>query len=123
VRDFLDAAGLAVPVEERLLDAVIGLSSSGPAFVARLMEAFIEAGRRLGMDPETARLLTLQTFRGTARLLQETGMSVQELVDMVSSPKGTTVAGRGVLEPSDVREVLACTIEAATRRAAELGGS
>ncbi len=122
VRLFLAAAGTAVEVEEHLLDAVIGLASSGPAFVARLMESFIEAGRRLGLGAETARVLTLQTFRGTARLLQDTGLSTQALVDMVSSPKGTTIAGRAVLEPSDLREVIYRTVEAATRRAAELAG-
>jgi pyrroline-5-carboxylate reductase len=122
VRGLLAAAGQAVEVEERLLDAVIGLSSSGPAFVARLMEAFMEAGRRLGFGAETARVLTLQTFRGTARLLQDTGMSTQALVDMVSSPKGTTIAGRAVLEASDLGEVIYRTIAAATRRAAELAG-
>jgi pyrroline-5-carboxylate reductase len=63
VRAFLAAAGRAVEVEERLLDAVTGLSGSGPAFVARLLEAFIEAGRRLGLKVETARELALQTFR------------------------------------------------------------
>ncbi len=123
VRAFLAAAGKAVEVEERLLDAVIGLSSSGPAFVARLMEAFTEAGRRLGMKVETARELTLQTFRGTASLLQQTGMSTQALVDMVSSPKGTTIAGRAVLEASDMAEVIYGTVAAAARRAGELARS
>jgi pyrroline-5-carboxylate reductase len=120
---FLGAAGRAVEVEEHLLDAVIGLSSSGPAFVARLMEAFIAAGTGLGLPAGAARELTLQTFRGTARLLQDTGMGFQELVDMVSSPKGTTIAGRAVLEASDLSGVLRGTIEAAARRAGELAGS
>jgi len=123
VRELLAAAGVAVPLEERLLDAVTGLSASGPAFVAQLMEAFVAAGRRLGIPEEAARELTLQTFRGTARLLQETGMGAQALVDMVSSPKGTTVAGRAVLEPSDVNEVIFRTVEAAARRAEELSRS
>ena len=123
VRGFLGAAGTAVAVEEGLLDAVTGVSGSGPAFVARLMEAFIEAGKRLGLSAEAARELTLQTFRGTAALLQSTGMETQALVDMVSSPKGTTVAGRAVLEPSDVGEVIFRTVEAAARRAAELARS
>jgi pyrroline-5-carboxylate reductase len=123
VRRFLGAAGTAVEVEERLLDAVVGVSGSGPAFVARLMEAFIEAGRRLGLSDEAARALTLQTFRGTACLLLQTGMSTQALVDMVSSPKGTTIAGRAVLEPSDLRDVIFRTVEAATRRASELAGA
>jgi pyrroline-5-carboxylate reductase len=123
VRAFLAAAGRAMEVEERLLDAVTGLSGSGPAFVARLMEAFIEAGRRLGLKVETARELALQTFRGTAGLLQQTGMSTQALVDMVSSPKGTTLAGRAVLEASDLAEVIYGTVAAAARRAGELARS
>jgi len=123
VRELLAAAGKAVEVEDRLLDAVIGLSSSGPAFVARLIEAFAAAGRRLGLSDGAARELTLQTFRGTARLLQETGMDTQALVDMVSSPKGTTLAGRSILEPSDVAEVIYRTVEAAARRAGELSRS
>jgi pyrroline-5-carboxylate reductase len=123
VREFLGAAGTAVAVEERLLDAVTGVSGSGPAFVARLMEAFIAAGTGLGLPAEAARELTLQTFRGTARLLQETGMQTQALVDMVSSPNGTTVAGRAVLEPSDLNDVIRRTVEAAARRAGELARS
>jgi pyrroline-5-carboxylate reductase len=123
VRAFLAAAGRAVEVEERLLDAVTGLSGSGPAFVARLMEAFIEAGRRLGLKVEAARELTLQTFRGTASMLQQTGMGIPELVDMVSSAKGTTQAGRAVLEASDLAEVIYRTVAAAARRAGELARS
>jgi pyrroline-5-carboxylate reductase len=87
------------------------------------MEAFIAAGTGLGLPAEAARELTLQTFRGTARLLQETGMQTQALVDMVSSPNGTTVAGRAVLEPSDLNDVIRRTVEAAARRAGELARS
>jgi pyrroline-5-carboxylate reductase len=123
VRSLLSAAGRAVAMEEPLLDAVSGVSGSGPAFVARLMEAFMEAGRRLGLSQEAARELTLQTFLGTARLLQETGMEPEALVAMVSSPNGTTVAGRSILESSDVKEVLFRTVEAAARRSRELAGS
>jgi pyrroline-5-carboxylate reductase len=123
VQELLEAAGRAVALEEPLLDAVTGLSGSGPAFVARLMEAFQEAGSRLGLPREAARELTLQTFRGTARLLQETGMEPEALVAMVSSTNGTTVAGRAVLEASDVKEVLFRTVEAAARRSRELAGS
>jgi pyrroline-5-carboxylate reductase len=123
VLELLQAAGRAVAVEEPLLDAVTGVSGSGPAFVARLMEAFQEAGSRLGLPREVARELTLQTFRGTARLLQETGMEPDALVAMVSSPNGTTAAGRAILEGSDVKEVLFRTLEAAARRSRELAGS
>ena len=121
VEDLLGAAGYAAELEEALLDAVTGLSGSGPAFVARLIEAFVAAGTSLGLPPEVARELSLQTFAGTSRLLGETGMSPQELVDMVSSPKGTTVAGRQVLEASGCREAIIETIKAAARRSKELG--
>ncbi len=121
VRQLLGAAGYAAEVDERLLDAVTGLSGSGPAFVARLIEAFIEAGKGLGLEPEVARNLSLQTFFGTAKLLADTGMEPRKLVEMVSSPKGTTVAGREVLEASDYAEVIGDTIRAATERSKELG--
>jgi pyrroline-5-carboxylate reductase len=86
-----------------------------------LIEAFVEAGVRLGLPAEVARELSLKTFEGTARLLSESGMTPEELVDMVSSPKGTTVAGRNVLEASDCRQAIVGTIEAAARRSKELG--
>jgi pyrroline-5-carboxylate reductase len=121
VKQLLSAAGYAAEMEESLLDAVTGLSGSGPAFVARLIEAFIAAGRGLGLEAEVARDLSIQTFLGTAKLLSETGMEPEVLVDMVSSPNGTTVAGRKVLESSDYAEVLEKTIRAATVRSKELG--
>lgn len=121
VEKLLGAAGYAAEVEERLLDGVTGLSGSGPAFVARLIEAFIEAGKRLGLEREVARDLSIQTFFGTAKLLAETGMDPLKLVEMVSSPKGTTVAGREVLEASDYAEVIGNTIRAAAQRSEELG--
>lgn len=121
VQRLLGAAGYAAEVVEGQLDAVTGLSGSGPAFVARLIEAFIEAGKRLGLDAEVARALSLQTFFGTAKLLAETGMDPQTLVDMVSSPKGTTVAGRRVLESSGYAGEIERTIQAAAERSKELG--
>jgi pyrroline-5-carboxylate reductase len=121
VEELLNSAGYAVELEEELLDAVTGLSGSGPAFVALLIEAFIEAGTRLGMTPEVARKLSLQTFEGTARLLARTGMEPAQLVRMVSSPNGTTIAGRKVLDPSDCKRAIIGTIEAAARRSKELG--
>jgi pyrroline-5-carboxylate reductase len=121
VEQLLGAAGYAAEVEERLLDAVTGLSGSGPAFVARLIEAFIGAGKRLGLSPEVSRNLALQTFYGTAKLLADTGMEPRRLVEMVSSPKGTTVAGREILEASAYAEVIGDTIRAAAERSKELG--
>jgi pyrroline-5-carboxylate reductase len=121
VEGLLGSVGYATPVEERLLDAVTGLSGSGPAFVARLIEAFSAAGERVGLPARVAMDLTVHTFWGTARLLAELGLEPGRLVEMVSSYRGTAVAGRKVLEGSDMAQVILATIEAATRRSAELG--
>lgn len=117
----LSSAGVAMEVEEQKLDTVTGLSGSGPAFVARLIEAFTEAGEANGLDHDTAYRLVLATFSGTARLLAEKKMSPEELVTMVSSPNGTTVAGRSVLEASDYRQIIRETVDTTIRRSKELG--
>ncbi len=121
VSRLLSSAGYAVELPERLLDAVTGLSGSGPAFVARLIGAFTDAGAANGLPREVAYRLTLATFAGTARLLDGHAMTPDELVTMVSSPNGTTVAGRAVLEASDIADVIASTVAAATNRSKELG--
>jgi len=120
VEEILNSAGKAFYLKESMLDAVTGLSGSGPAFVARLIEAFVEAGRKQGLGKDVANELAIQTFLGTAKLLQETGMTTDELVGMVSSPNGTTVAGRSVLEKSNYKDIIAKTIEKATKRSKEL---
>ncbi|MFW6288374.1 MAG: pyrroline-5-carboxylate reductase [Spirochaetota bacterium] len=117
----LSAAGIAIEVPEELLDAVTGVSGSGPAFVARLIEAFTRAGVVEGLSHEVAYRLVLATFSGTARLLEEKGLSPEELVKMVSSPGGTTVAGRRVLESSDLERVIGRSVAAAAERSRELG--
>lgn len=121
VDGLLQSAGVALELDEPLLDAVTGLSGSGPAFVARLIEAFAAAGADEGLPPETAHRLALATFRGTALLLEEKGLSPDELVQMVSSPNGTTVAGRAELEQSDYVQVIRRTVGAAAARSRELG--
>lgn len=123
VEKILNSAGKAFYLKEDLLDAVTGLSGSGPAFVARLIEAFVEAGQKQGLNKDIATELALQTFKGTAKLLQESGMTPEELVKLVSSPGGTTVAGREILEKSDYKDVIMKTIEKATKRSKELGGN
>jgi len=121
VENILNSAGTAICMSETLLDAVTGLSGSGPAFVARLIESFIEGGVRAGLTKEISRELAIQTFIGTAKLLKESKMSPDELVNIVSSPNGTTVAGREVLEKSDYKEIITNTIKTATKRSKELG--
>ena len=120
VRKILQSAGVAVAVQEDELDAVTGLSGSGPAFVAYLIESFIEAGKAEGLDESIARELAIKTFEGTAKLLSEKKMTPAELIKMVSSPGGTTVAGREILESSDVSEVISQTIKRASSRSREL---
>lgn len=121
VKTLLGCAGVAVQVAEEQLDAVTGLSGSGPAFVAYLIEHFIKAGVAAGLPAEVARTLALQTFIGTGRLLAQGNMPPEELIKMVSSPNGTTVAGRGVLESSDVGSIIEKTILRAAERSRELG--
>ena len=121
VKELLGSAGVAVEVAEEQLDAVTGLSGSGPAFVAHLIDSFIKAGVQVGLDAEVSRRLTLKTFEGTARLLSEQNIQPTDLIAMVSSPNGTTVAGRAVLEQSDVEDIIAATVAAATERSKQLG--
>lgn len=121
VRAVLECAGTAVEVEEAQLDAVTGLSGSGPAFVAYLIDSFIQAGTQAGLTESAARELSLKTFGGTARLLDEKQLNPRELIAMVSSPGGTTVAGREILESSDVQSIIQQTVLRATSRSKELG--
>lgn len=121
IEEILNSAGKAFLLKEELLDAVTGLSGSGPAFIAYLLEAMIEGGIKSGLNKDIATELALQTAKGTAKLLQETGMTTQELIKAVSSPEGTTIAGREILEKSDVKEILIKTIKRASERSKELG--
>ena len=123
VARLLAAAGHAFEVPEEQLDAVTGLSGSGPAYFARLIEWLSAAGVRQGLDPEIAAALTVQTALGTALLLQQRAMAPGDLVEMVSSPGGTTVAGRRELESGDVQSALERTVQAATARSRELGSA
>ena len=121
VKKILESSGIAFEMEESKLDAVTGLSGSGPAFVARLIESFTEAGVKNGLEKDVAYALSLKTFLGTAKLLEEMKLEPAELVKMVSSPNGTTVAGREVLESSDYKEIIEKTISRAKERSEELG--
>jgi pyrroline-5-carboxylate reductase len=121
VKMILESSGLAFEMEESKLDAVTGLSGSGPAFVARLIESFTEAGVKNGLEKDVAYALSLKTFLGTAKLLEEMKLEPEELIKMVSSPNGTTVAGREVLESSNYKEIIEKTITKAKERSEELG--
>jgi pyrroline-5-carboxylate reductase len=118
----MQAAGLAVWIpEEALMDAVTGLSGSGPAYVFLLAEAMQAAGEAQGLAPETARRLVRQTLLGAARMLSESDESAATLRQRVTSPGGTTQAALDAFEAGGFRELVAGAIDAATRRGRELG--
>jgi pyrroline-5-carboxylate reductase len=117
------AVGDALTVaDEALLDAVTGLSGSGPAYVYRFAEALIEAGVRQGVDPAIAGRLVFGTIEGAAAMLTGTKMTPKQLREMVSSPGGTTLAGLAALEGAGFMQAIAAAVGAATERSRELGG-
>jgi len=115
------AVGKVVVLDEGLMDAVTGLSGSGPAYVAIVIEALADGGVNMGLDRATAMTLATQTVLGAARLLAETGLHPGALKDMVSSPGGTTIAGVAGLEEGGVRTALITAVQRATLRSRELG--
>jgi pyrroline-5-carboxylate reductase len=121
--EILSAVGTVVRVDERLLDAVTGLSGSGPAYVFLVAEALIEAGVLVGLDRTVATDLTVQTLLGAARLLAEGEDGPEALRAAVTSPGGTTAAGLWALEQHGVRAAFLEAVVAATERSRELGGS
>ena len=122
-QELFGAVGRAVVLEEDALDAVTGLSGSGPAYVALVIDALADGGVRMGLDRATALTLATQTVLGSARLLLETGVHPGQLKDMVASPGGTTIAGIAALEAGGVRSTFITAVERATLRSKELGRS
>jgi pyrroline-5-carboxylate reductase len=121
VREIFTMTGTCSIVGEVLMDAVTGLSGSGPAYVMTFVEALSDAGVKNGLPREVATELAIQTVLGTARLLQETGEHPAALRDKVTSPGGTTIAGLHALEKGAFRATVMNAVDAAAARARELG--
>jgi pyrroline-5-carboxylate reductase len=118
--DVLSAVGTVVRLPERLQDAVTGLSGSGPAYFFLVAEALMEAGVQMGLTREMSRTLVVETMRGSAALLRETGRDPEALRAMVTSPAGTTAAGIRTLEARAVRSAFMEAVAAATERSRNL---
>ncbi len=118
-----DSVGLTTVVDEYLLDAVTGLSGSGPAYIFLVIEALSDAGVKVGLSRHQALKLAAQTVLGSAKLLLETNSHPGQLKDQVTSPGGTAIAGLHTLEAGGLRTTLIDAVEAATNRARQLGES
>ena len=121
VEQIFAAVGRAVVVSDDMMDAVTGLSGSGPAFVFAVIEALSDGGVLVGLSRQVATVLAAQTVLGAAKMVLETGKHPGELKDMVTSPAGTTIAGMHVLETAGLRGIMMETVRRATERSAALG--
>jgi pyrroline-5-carboxylate reductase len=117
----LSAVGVAFAVKESLLDAVTGLSGSGPAYVFQIIEALSDGGVAAGLPRDVATRLAAQTLLGSAKMVLETGQHPGALKDMVTSPGGTTIEGLHELEKGKVRAALMSAVRAAAKKSQELG--
>jgi pyrroline-5-carboxylate reductase len=120
-RRIFRSIGYVIVVEESLMDAVTGLSGSGPAYVYYLAEALEAAGISAGLSPETSRALTVQTLLGAAQMLLKTGKAAEELRREVTSPGGTTMAGLEVLDQYQLDEAIKKAVLKAKARSSEMG--
>lgn len=121
ISTFLSTTGLVLPVAENLLDAVTGLSGSGPAYIFELIDALALGGVRCGLPRASAEQLALQTIFGAAKLAIESGEHASVLRDRVTSPGGTTIAGLKTLYDNGFQKSVIAAVEAATNRSKELG--
>ncbi|MFC1838692.1 pyrroline-5-carboxylate reductase [Thermodesulfobacteriota bacterium] len=119
--DIFNSVGTAFSVQEEMMDAVTALSGSGPGFIFRIMECFVEAAEIQGFDSDTALEMITRTFLGSAILAEKSGHSLSNLRKMVTSPGGTTEAGLKYLESNKIEKIINGTIKIAKKRSVELG--
>jgi pyrroline-5-carboxylate reductase len=121
VGSILNSFGIGLPVEEKDLDAVTGLSGSGPAYVFLFIEALADGGVKVGLSREVALKLALHTVYGAARMALDSAKHLSELKDEVTSPGGTTIAGLYALEQKSLKGIVMDAVVGATKRSQELG--
>ena len=119
--NIFEAVGEVVTISESLMDAVTGLSGSGPAYVALMIEALSDGGVAVGLPRQIASKLALQTVFGTAKLIKETQLHPAELKDKVTSPGGTTIYGVSQMEKAGFRSAVIEAVRSASKRSKELG--
>jgi len=121
VGQLLDAVGKSFLLEEKYLDAVTGLSGSGPAFIYVVIEALADGGVKMGLPRDVAITLAAQTAFGAAKMVLESGTHIGQLRDSVTSPGGTTIEGLHALEKGGIRNALIDAVETATKKSKSLG--
>lgn len=121
VANLLDAVGMSVAVDESALDAVTGVSGSGPAYICLVIEAMADGGVAAGLPRELAMQLATQTVLGTAKMVQQTGTHPGELKDAVASPGGTTIAALASLERNGLRHAMIQAVQSAAERSRQMG--
>ncbi|MFQ6013049.1 MAG: pyrroline-5-carboxylate reductase [Thermoplasmata archaeon] len=121
VKDLFSSVGLVMEVEEDLMDAVTGLSGTGPMYIFQLIEGLADAGVKVGLSRDRAYVLAVQTTLGSAYMARDLGRHPGHLKDLVTSPAGTAIAALHLMERSGFRAILMDAVEEATRRSGELG--
>jgi pyrroline-5-carboxylate reductase len=120
VKDLFDPLGKVVEIGEDLMDAMTALGASGPAFFLLFLEAMIDAGLKIGIPREKAKVISAQVVKGTLKMLEEEGIHPTVMRDMITSPGGTTISGIAVLEEKAFKGIFIEAIEKASKRAKEL---
>jgi pyrroline-5-carboxylate reductase len=120
-RHVLESVGIVVDVEEELMDAVTGLSGTGPMYVFQILEGLSDAGVKVGLSRDIANILAIQTLIGSSKLIQETKEHPAKLKDLVTSPGGTAISALHSLERNGLKALLIDAVEVASKRSGELG--